>query len=90
MSAKRPVDIALFGATGFTGSLIVAYLAYNYPTLNITLVGRDKIRHNALASRHRNANFDVLRPDGLNLRTARFIPSGSYFPTGTGALQISV
>ncbi|KAF4646834.1 hypothetical protein FOZ61_005064, partial [Perkinsus olseni] len=59
MSAKRPVDIALFGATGFTGSLIVAYLAYNYPTLNITLVGRDKTRLSALASRYHNANFDV-------------------------------
>ncbi|KAF4712876.1 hypothetical protein FOZ62_029422 [Perkinsus olseni] len=59
MSAKRPVDIALFGATGFTGSLIAAYLAYNYPTLNITLVGRDKTRLSALASRYHNANFDV-------------------------------
>ncbi|KAF4757733.1 hypothetical protein FOZ63_008166 [Perkinsus olseni] len=58
-SATRPVDIALFGATGFTGSLIVAYLAYNYPTLNVALVGRDKIRLNALACRHQNANFDV-------------------------------
>ncbi|EEQ97712.1 conserved hypothetical protein [Perkinsus marinus ATCC 50983] len=60
-STSRPVDIAVFGATGFTGSLIVAYLAYNYSQLNITLVGRDKIRLNVLARRHQNADFDVVR-----------------------------
>ncbi|KAF4646716.1 hypothetical protein FOZ61_005286, partial [Perkinsus olseni] len=47
---------------------IVAYLAYNYPTLNVALVGRDKIRLNALACRHQNANFDVVGLHGLELR----------------------
>lgn len=39
--SQRPLDIALYGATGFTGRLAARYLADHAPTLRWGLAGRD-------------------------------------------------
>ena len=42
----RPYDVVVFGATGFTGSLVVEYLAQAYAgkPLSWALAGRNKDR----------------------------------------------
>jgi Uncharacterized conserved protein len=48
----RRHDLALFGATGFTGSLVAEYLAQHAPDgLRWTLVGRDLHKLEALRER---------------------------------------
>ena len=43
MAAERPLDVALFGATGFTGKLVARYLAGNAPEgTRIGLAGRSE------------------------------------------------
>jgi short subunit dehydrogenase-like uncharacterized protein len=49
--AERQYDLALFGATGFTGGLTARYLARNAPAgLRWALVGRNRDRLEAVAS----------------------------------------
>src|SRR4051812_6298569 len=43
MAADRPLDVTVFGATGFVGKLIAAYLAEHAPEhARIGLAGRSK------------------------------------------------
>ena len=52
MSAERKYDLALFGATGFTGGLTAEYLAANAPPgLRWALVGRNRGKLEAVATR---------------------------------------
>jgi short subunit dehydrogenase-like uncharacterized protein len=52
MTAERQYDLALFGATGFTGGLTAEYLAANAPEgLRWTLVGRNRGKLEAVAGR---------------------------------------
>ncbi|MGE0067928.1 MAG: trans-acting enoyl reductase family protein [Solirubrobacterales bacterium] len=52
MDAGRQYDLALFGATGFTGGLTADYLAANAPTpLRWALVGRNRSKLEAVAAR---------------------------------------
>jgi short subunit dehydrogenase-like uncharacterized protein len=41
MSTIRKYDILVWGATGFTGRLVVAYLIKHYPKVNIAIGGRN-------------------------------------------------
>ncbi|HVY96678.1 MAG TPA: saccharopine dehydrogenase NADP-binding domain-containing protein [Solirubrobacterales bacterium] len=52
MAAERQLDLALFGATGFTGGLTAEYLARNAPAgLRWALVGRNRGKLEAVRSR---------------------------------------
>ncbi len=52
MAAERQFDVALFGATGFTGGLTAEYLARNAPAgLRWALVGRNRGKLEAVRSR---------------------------------------
>ncbi len=61
VSADRPFDVALFGATGFTGGLTARYLAEHGPAgLRWALVGRHRGKLEAV-----RAGLDGIRRDGL-------------------------
>jgi short subunit dehydrogenase-like uncharacterized protein len=52
MEASRRYDLALFGATGFTGGLTAGYLAANAPAgMRWALVGRNRAKLDAVAER---------------------------------------
>ncbi|HVX33866.1 MAG TPA: saccharopine dehydrogenase NADP-binding domain-containing protein [Solirubrobacterales bacterium] len=66
MAGERERDIALFGATGFTGGLTADYLAANAPAgLRWALVGRDRARLDAAAARLAAASPAAPAPDLL-------------------------
>ncbi|HEY2717335.1 MAG TPA: saccharopine dehydrogenase, partial [Solirubrobacterales bacterium] len=51
MEAGRRFDLALFGATGFTGGLTARYLAANVPAgARWALVGRNRAKLEAVAA----------------------------------------
>jgi short subunit dehydrogenase-like uncharacterized protein len=57
MPGEREYDVALFGATGFTGGLTADYLAANAPSgLRWALVGRNRAKLEAVAARLAAAN----------------------------------
>lgn len=64
----RPYDLIVWGATGFTGRLVVEYLAGRYPvgeSLRWAVAGRDRVRLEKLLSEHfdENARPDMLTAD---------------------------
>jgi short subunit dehydrogenase-like uncharacterized protein len=61
---ERRYDVALFGATGFTGGLTARYLAENGPSdLRWALVGRNRAKLEAVAGRLARVDSDVPAPD---------------------------
>jgi short subunit dehydrogenase-like uncharacterized protein len=66
MPGERDHDLALFGATGFTGGLTADYLAANAPTgLRWALVGRNRAKLEAVAARLAAASPEAPAPDVL-------------------------
>jgi short subunit dehydrogenase-like uncharacterized protein len=66
MAGERDHDLALFGATGFTGGLTADYLAANAPAgLRWTLVGRNRAKLEAVAARLAAAAPEAPAPDLL-------------------------
>ena len=64
MVAARRYDLALFGATGFTGGLTAEYLAANAPEgLSWALVGRNRGKLEAVRTRLGKASPDAPVPD---------------------------
>jgi short subunit dehydrogenase-like uncharacterized protein len=64
MAGERDHDLALFGATGFTGGLTADYLAANAPAgLRWALVGRNRAKLEAVAARLAAANPEAPTPD---------------------------
>ncbi|HEU4392145.1 MAG TPA: saccharopine dehydrogenase NADP-binding domain-containing protein [Solirubrobacterales bacterium] len=64
VSAERQYDLALFGATGFTGGLTAEYLAANAPAgLRWALVGRNRSKLEAVRARLASASADAPAPD---------------------------
>lgn len=64
MEAARRYDLALFGATGFTGGLTADYLAAHGPeNLRWTLVGRNRGKLEAVAARLAGTGSAVPAPD---------------------------
>jgi short subunit dehydrogenase-like uncharacterized protein len=64
VAADRQYDLALFGATGFTGGLTAEYLAANAPEgLSWALVGRNTAKLEAMRDRLINASPDAPVPD---------------------------
>jgi short subunit dehydrogenase-like uncharacterized protein len=62
--AARKYDLALFGATGFTGGLTAEYLAANAPEgLKWALVGRDRGKLEAVRARLYSASPEAPLPD---------------------------
>jgi len=51
--APRPLDVVLFGATGFTGQLVAEYFAVNVPLTQVrwTIAGRNRSKLDALRNR---------------------------------------
>jgi short subunit dehydrogenase-like uncharacterized protein len=71
MSAERQYDLALFGATGFTGGLTAEYLAANAPEgLRWALVGRNRGKLEAVAARIAKASPAAPVPDLLEADAA--------------------
>ncbi len=63
MSGERDHDIALFGATGFTGGLTADYLAANAPAgLRWALIGRNREKLEAVAARLAAADPEAPAP----------------------------
>jgi short subunit dehydrogenase-like uncharacterized protein len=63
---ERDHDLALFGATGFTGGLTAEYLAANAPAgLRWALVGRNRRKLEAVAARLAAASPEAPAPDLL-------------------------
>jgi short subunit dehydrogenase-like uncharacterized protein len=66
VEAERQYDLALFGATGFTGGLTARYLAANAPEgLRWALAGRNRGKLEAVASRLAEIQSAVPAPDLL-------------------------
>jgi short subunit dehydrogenase-like uncharacterized protein len=66
MAGEREHDLALFGATGFTGGLTADYLAANAPAgLRWALVGRTRAKLEAVAARLAAASPTAPVPDLL-------------------------
>jgi short subunit dehydrogenase-like uncharacterized protein len=66
MPRERQVDLALFGATGFTGGLTADYLAANAPAgLKWALVGRNRGKLEAVRARLVAASPDAPEPELL-------------------------
>jgi short subunit dehydrogenase-like uncharacterized protein len=66
MAGERDHDLALFGATGFTGGLTAEYLAANAPAgLRWALVGRNRGKLEAVAARLAAASPEAPTPDLL-------------------------
>ena len=66
MAGERDHDLALFGATGFTGGLTAEYLAANAPAgLRWALVGRNRAKLEAVAARLAAASPEAPAPDLL-------------------------
>ncbi|HEX4306392.1 MAG TPA: saccharopine dehydrogenase NADP-binding domain-containing protein [Solirubrobacterales bacterium] len=66
MPGEREHDLALFGATGFTGGLTADYLAANAPAgLRWALVGRNRAKLEAVATRLAAANPEAPVPELL-------------------------
>jgi len=64
VTAERQYDLALFGATGFTGGLTADYLAANAPAgLRWALVGRNRGKLEAVRSRLASAAPTAPTPD---------------------------
>ncbi len=64
LAAERKYDLALFGATGFTGGLTAEYLAANAPAgLSWALVGRNRAKLEAVRARLAAASPDAPAPD---------------------------
>ncbi len=66
MAGERDHDLALFGATGFTGGLTADYLAANAPAgLRWALVGRNRAKLEAVAARLAAASPEAPAPNLL-------------------------
>ncbi|MEX2105613.1 MAG: saccharopine dehydrogenase NADP-binding domain-containing protein [Solirubrobacterales bacterium] len=66
VEGERGYDLALFGATGFTGGLTARYLAENGPPgLRWALVGRSRAKLEAVASQLAEISSSVPAPDLL-------------------------
>jgi short subunit dehydrogenase-like uncharacterized protein len=66
MQGSRRYDLALFGATGFTGGLTASYLAANAPAgMRWALVGRNRAKLDAVAERLAAAAPGTPAPDVL-------------------------
>lgn len=66
MEGQRPYDLALFGATGFTGGLTADYLAAHAPAeMRWALVGRNRAKLDAVAARLAAAHPEAPKPDVL-------------------------
>jgi short subunit dehydrogenase-like uncharacterized protein len=71
MAAERQYDVALFGATGFTGGLTAEYLAANGPAdLRWALVGRNRGKLEAVAARLAAGGGEAPAPDLLEADAA--------------------
>ena len=71
VASERQYDLALFGATGFTGGLTAEYLAANAPEgLRWALVGRDRGKLEAVRSRLGGASPGAPVPDLLEADAA--------------------
>ena len=71
MGAERQYDLALFGATGFTGGLTADYLAANAPAgLKWALVGRNRAKLEAVRERIASASPAAPAPDLLEADAA--------------------
>ncbi|HEY2480287.1 MAG TPA: saccharopine dehydrogenase NADP-binding domain-containing protein [Solirubrobacterales bacterium] len=71
MPGEREHDVALFGATGFTGGLTADYLAADGPAgLRWALVGRNRAKLEAVAARLAAANPEAPAPDLLEADAA--------------------
>jgi short subunit dehydrogenase-like uncharacterized protein len=71
MGAERQYDLALFGATGFTGGLTADYLAANAPEgLRWALVGRNRAKLEAVRARLVAASPEAPEPDLLEADAA--------------------
>ncbi len=53
MSGSRDLQVTVFGATGFTGRLVVEYLATHHPELSLGVAGRDRRRLDEVVERTR-------------------------------------
>ncbi len=66
MEGSRSYDLALFGATGFTGGLTADYLAAHAPAeMRWALVGRNRAKLDAVAARLAAAAPEAPKPDVL-------------------------
>ncbi|HEX8753155.1 MAG TPA: saccharopine dehydrogenase NADP-binding domain-containing protein, partial [Solirubrobacterales bacterium] len=71
MEANRRYDLALFGATGFTGGLTARYLAEHGPAnLRWALVGRNRAKLEAVAARLAELDSAVPAPELLEADAA--------------------
>lgn len=77
-SAGRDADITVFGATGFVGKLVAAYLAGTAPDLRIALAGRSSKRLEAVraglsgkAAKWPLVPADLSQPESLDAMASR-------------------
>jgi short subunit dehydrogenase-like uncharacterized protein len=69
----RDIDVAVLGATGFTGGLIADYLRTAAPSsVRVALVGRDRARLEAVAARP-GADVEVLTADATDPASLRAV-----------------
>ena len=86
MRAEREIDVALFGATGFTGGLTAEYLAANAPAgLRWALVGRNRAKLEAVRARLAGASPEAPAPELLEADAADAALAGRRSPSPPGS-----
>jgi short subunit dehydrogenase-like uncharacterized protein len=87
MPGEREFDVALFGATGFTGGLTADYLAANAPSgLRWALVGRNRAKLEAVAARLAAASPEAPVPTLLEADAA----DGAALAKVAGSTQVVI
>jgi short subunit dehydrogenase-like uncharacterized protein len=72
---NRKYDIALIGATGYTGALTAMAVAEQLPTdLRWVIVGRSQTKLDDLTRKLKDAFPDRIQPDVLILSVAQLVP----------------
>ena len=69
MTFPRDLDIVLFGATGYTGSLAAQYIAKCFPTsLKWAIAGRSRSSLDVLALKLKEISVDRIPPGNSTTR----------------------
>ena len=93
----RPFDIVLFGASGFTGELVAAYLAEQAPQVRWAIAGRSAAKLEAVRDRLGQPDLPLLVADSEDaaaltamVEQTRVIIStvGPYARYGTTLLEV--
>ena len=76
---KRPYDIVVFGATGFTGQLVVEYFDQkNIQDINWAIAGRNQTKLNKIQSHCKNHQPDIILADAFDQKALNHMSKSTH------------